>query len=203
MHFRPQYNAALLAILLSACVQNATNGTSDRSTNFSCSGFIDIGSALETNINLFRNQPTCEKRYHPGGEGHIESYSLAGVESHDAASGVLKSGSQLWVFIFRHYGEAEAPHLDANTFEHVEGFRQMPDKLPVELTGVTGPATASRFELPGSSITMVCLDPDTANADGSHTVVGLCRSVGKQAADAAVVAMARSIATRDLPAINP
>ena len=107
------------------------------------------------------------------------------------------------MLIFRYYGQADVPGLDANTFENVDDFRNMPEALPVALTGVKHDAVVSRFEVSEISLTMVCLDAATANADGSQTVIDVCRSAGSHAADADVMATARSIAETDFPAINP
>jgi hypothetical protein len=194
---------SFLALVVAGCAENGGTAQSGTKPPLSCQSFVDGGSALDLDIKSMKDIPGCQRKYHPGGQGYYESFRIGGIVRREAGSTAVASGHQLWVLVFRYYGQADVPGLDANTFENVDDFRNMPEALPVALTGVTRDAVVSRFELSALSLTMVCLDAATANADGSHTVVDVCRSAGSRAGDADVMATARSIAASDFPAINP
>ncbi|MDY0872182.1 hypothetical protein [Dongia rigui] len=196
--------AAIGAVaLISACTQVATPGTTGKkSGTIACDGFVKPGSALALELQDFKDAPKCSRAFHPGGQGYYEAYSLA---ARDRVNPAASGPQQIWVLLFRFYGGTarDAQRLDEKSFDHIENFRTLSGGLKSDLPGLIGDVPAVTFDVAEAGLTMVCLDALTANKDGSHTVVDICRSTSTATADAERLTMAQAIAQNDLPSTTP
>ncbi len=194
------FPAALLCVplLLASCAQGVSPGATGKSAgSISCDGFIKKESVLASEIGAFTEKPACERKYHPGGQGYVEIYRLGAFHRGQDAT------KQLWSVIMRAYGPLDGAPVSFNedTLEQDRNFRKLSAVTPEKLAGNSGPAQVSTFDI--GSVGHVCVDAFTKNADGSHTVVDLCRSVDINATDAERLALAQSIASVDMPDITP
>lgn len=216
MILRLHHGAMLFALFLAACAQGNGVHTANSSHDtdavkkarllppITCAGFIDEGSDLDLDIKSMKSGPVCKREFHPGGQGYYEAFGTGGIVERQGVPGAGTIDASLTVLVFRFYGDADAPGpIEGSELRHARNFRHLDERVPVTLAGATGPAIVSRYEIDDSGVTNVCLDANTRNADGSGTVVNVCRTGGKQATDAAVITLATSIATHDFATINP
>lgn len=191
------------AFLLSASVPAASaQDTEKKAGKISCDAFLKEGSALARDLQAFDDKPQCERKYHPGGKAYYENYSIGAFHR---AEKNAKVPEQIWVLIFRVFGgeEGDMPHSSFASIDGLENVKNLSENVRADMPGLRGPVPATTFELPGSGIVIVCLDAQTANGDGSHSAVSLCRSAGKGATEPERLALAEDMARKDLASINP
>lgn len=198
MKSRLSLAALCAAALLSACAQpSGSTATGKKAGPIACDSFIKAGSALAADIGAYTEKPECERKYHPGGEGYAETFSLGAFHRTDGGKG------QIWSVIARAYGDLDGEQLgfDEQTLQGDRNFRHLADVMPSGLPGNTGPARVSTFDL--GNMGLACVDAFTANKDGSHTAISLCRSTEIDATDAERLALAQTIAANDLAGLTP
>lgn len=189
---------ATFALLASGCAQNAATHRVDSTEALDCLPFIDAGTALAAELAAHPDRTNCETRYGPQG-GYVESFGSTSLSPRGATSD-LKG----MIMVYRYFGWDEGlKPIEASDLSWDKDFRVVTRDLPVQLTGVVGTGRVVRFESVDSDVTRVCVSANTKNANGSRTLVDLCRPIGRLASDDAVLAEAKLIANEDFPAINP